>query len=230
MLFKGAFGDWFSWQNTLQRAAPLMLTALCVAMPARAGLVIIGGEGALVLGGLACAALPYALPLPGNIVGTAGRCASPARSPARAWIALAGWLRQYRGINETISSLLLAYIAIALFKHLVEGAAARPGQPEQAVDALARRRRCASAASPAPTCTGAWRSASSPAWCSGLWLRAHRLGLLGARGRRQPAHRAAGGLPASRLILRRLRARRRLRRAWPARSRWRRCTPTPTPR
>ncbi|MDP3138087.1 MAG: ABC transporter permease, partial [Burkholderiaceae bacterium] len=23
VLFKGAFGDWFSWQNTLQRAAPL---------------------------------------------------------------------------------------------------------------------------------------------------------------------------------------------------------------
>ena len=37
------------------------------------------------------------------------------------WIALAGWLRQYRGINETISSLLLAYVAIGLFKHLVEG-------------------------------------------------------------------------------------------------------------
>ena len=53
ILFKGAFGDWFSWQNTLQRAAPLMLTALCVAIPARAGLTIIGGEGALVLGGLA---------------------------------------------------------------------------------------------------------------------------------------------------------------------------------
>src|SRR6187549_2113813 len=57
ILFKGAFGDWFSWQNTLQRAAPLMLTALCVAIPARAGLTIIGGEGALVLGGLAGAAL-----------------------------------------------------------------------------------------------------------------------------------------------------------------------------
>ena len=35
LLFKGAFGDWFSWQNTLQRAAPLMLTALCVAIPSR---------------------------------------------------------------------------------------------------------------------------------------------------------------------------------------------------
>ena len=37
LLFKGAFGDWYSWQNTLTRAAPLMLTALCVALPARAG-------------------------------------------------------------------------------------------------------------------------------------------------------------------------------------------------
>jgi simple sugar transport system permease protein len=36
-------------------------------------------------------------------------------------VGLAGWLRQYRGINETISSLLLAYIAIGIFKHLVEG-------------------------------------------------------------------------------------------------------------
>src|SRR5205809_80232 len=38
-----------------------------------------------------------------------------------AWIALAGALRQWRGVNETISSLLLGYIAIAVFKHLVEG-------------------------------------------------------------------------------------------------------------
>ncbi|MDB5928696.1 MAG: inner-rane translocator [Polaromonas sp.] len=120
LLFKGAFGDWFSWQNTLQRAAPLMLTALCVAIPARAGLVIIGGEGAVVLGGLACAALPYVLPLPDNAAGTALVCAAGAAAGAL-WIALAGWLRQFRGINETISSLLLAYIAIGLFKHLVEG-------------------------------------------------------------------------------------------------------------
>jgi general nucleoside transport system permease protein len=120
LLFKGAFGDWYSWQNTLQRAAPLMLTALCVAIPARAGLVVIGGEGALVLGGLACAGLAQALPLPGNIVGTALVCLAGALAGAL-WIALAGWLRQYRGINETISSLLLAYVAIGLFKHFVEG-------------------------------------------------------------------------------------------------------------
>lgn len=120
LLFKGAFGDWFSWQNSLQRAAPLMLTALCVAIPARAGLVVIGGEGALVLGGLACAGLPYLFAPPENAFGTALLLLAAAATGA-VWIALVGVLRQQRGVNETISSLLLAYTAIALFKHLVEG-------------------------------------------------------------------------------------------------------------
>ncbi|MCK5435620.1 MAG: ABC transporter permease, partial [Nitrosomonadaceae bacterium] len=53
LIYVGAFGSGFAWENTLQRAAPLMLTALCVALPARTGLIIIGGEGAVVLGGLA---------------------------------------------------------------------------------------------------------------------------------------------------------------------------------
>ncbi|MEQ1660093.1 MAG: ABC transporter permease, partial [Hylemonella sp.] len=101
LLFKGAFGDSYSWQNTLQRAAPLMLTALCVAIPARAGLVLIGGEGALVLGGLACAALAQALPLPANLAGTVLVCLAGALAGAL-WTGLAGYLRQYRGINETI--------------------------------------------------------------------------------------------------------------------------------
>jgi simple sugar transport system permease protein len=37
------------------------------------------------------------------------------------WLALAGGLRAYRGVNETISTLLLNYIAIALLNHIVEG-------------------------------------------------------------------------------------------------------------
>ena len=124
LLFKGAFGDAYSWQNTLQRAAPLMLTALCVAIPARAGLVVIGGEGALVLGGLAAAALAQALPawvaVSAGLAGSVLVCMAAAAAGAL-WVMLAGWLRQYRGINETISSLLLAYVAIGVFKHLVEG-------------------------------------------------------------------------------------------------------------
>ncbi|MFM7533157.1 MAG: ABC transporter permease [Rubrivivax sp.] len=120
LLFKGAFGDAFSWQNTLQRAAPLMLTALCVALPAQAGLTVIGGEGALVLGGLAAATLPLLLPLPAGMGGTAMLLLASALAGA-AWVALASVMRQWRGVNETIASLLLGYIAIALFKHVVEG-------------------------------------------------------------------------------------------------------------
>lgn len=120
ILFKGAFGGSFAWQNTLQRAAPLMLTALCVAIPAQAGLMVIGAEGAMVLGGLACAALPYLGPLPDNVWGTVAVCVAGAVAGAL-WVMLAGWLRQVRGINETISSLLLAYVAIGVFKHMVEG-------------------------------------------------------------------------------------------------------------
>ena len=53
LMWRGGFGSWFSIQNTLSRAAPLLLAALCVALPARLGLVVIGGEGAIVLGGVA---------------------------------------------------------------------------------------------------------------------------------------------------------------------------------
>src|SRR5262245_46468748 len=56
-MIKGAFGTWFSVQNTLLRAAPLLLTGLCTALPARLGLVVIGGEGALVVGGVTAAAI-----------------------------------------------------------------------------------------------------------------------------------------------------------------------------
>src|SRR5450755_1814351 len=58
---RGGFGTAFSIQNTLQRSAPLILTALAVAVPARIGLIMIGGEGALVLGGFVSAVV--AIPL-----------------------------------------------------------------------------------------------------------------------------------------------------------------------
>src|SRR5262249_15750739 len=41
-------------------------------------------------------------------------------------IALVGLLRQWRGVNETIASLLVAYIAIAVFNYLVEGPIGAP--------------------------------------------------------------------------------------------------------
>ncbi|HVZ72337.1 MAG TPA: ABC transporter permease [Polyangia bacterium] len=121
-MFRGSFGTWFSFQNTLLRAAPLMLTALATALPLRLGLVVLGGEGAMVLGGLAAAAFGYVAVEHGHsptYIKTV--MLSSGFIVGGAWIALAGGLRAYRGVNETISTLLLNYIAIALLNHIVEG-------------------------------------------------------------------------------------------------------------
>jgi general nucleoside transport system permease protein len=120
LVWVAGFSTAFSWQNTLSQVSPLIFAALCVALPARLGLVVIGGEGAIVLGGLATAVaaamvtgLPAALGL--------AVMALAAMALGGAWIATIGALRIKRGVNETIASLLMAYIAIALFNHLVEG-------------------------------------------------------------------------------------------------------------
>ena len=131
LLWRGGFGTSFSWQNTLVRAAPLILTALCVAVPARLGMVIIGGEGALVLGAFAAAAA--ALPLldwaPPIVVMPV--MALAAMLTGGVWIGFVGVLRHYRGVNETIASLLLFYIAVAIMNFFVEGALRDPTNPNK---------------------------------------------------------------------------------------------------
>lgn len=119
-IYRAAFGSWYSWQNTLVRASPLLLTALCTALPARLGLVVIGNEGALVVGGvsavgagLALASAPMGVML-GGMALTGMVCGG-------LWIAAVGLLYYKRGVNETISSLLMNYIAIGVMNHLVNG-------------------------------------------------------------------------------------------------------------
>ena len=129
LIWIGGFGSAFSWGNTLTRASPLILTALAVAIPARLGLTMIGGEGALVLGGFAAAAI--ATPFVGS--GISPWLVMPlmlafALAAGALWVGLAGYLRYARGVNETISSLLLSYIAVAIMLFFVEGAFRDPSQ------------------------------------------------------------------------------------------------------
>jgi ABC-type uncharacterized transport system permease subunit len=119
-IYRGGWSDTFPISNTLTKAAPLILTALCTALPARVGLINIGAEGALMLGGLAAACVGVAMagttPLVVQLAMVmAGLCAGGLL------IAAVGLLRTARGVNETISSLLMTYIAIAVFNYLVEG-------------------------------------------------------------------------------------------------------------
>lgn len=120
LVYKAGFGTAFSWQNTLSRTAPLLLAALCVALPARLGLVMIGGEGAIVLGGIAAGGIGAVLGGVPSFLGI-GLMLLAGAAMGAVWIGAIGWLRHKRGVNETIASLLMAYIAIALMNHLVEG-------------------------------------------------------------------------------------------------------------
>lgn len=131
LLWTGGFGTSFSWTNTLVRAGPLIFTALCVAIPARLGMVVIGGEGALVLGGFTAAAI--AIPFIGwaSPLITMPLMFVTAAVVGALWIGFVGVLRHYRGVNETIASLLLFYIAVAIMNFFVEGALRDPGNPNK---------------------------------------------------------------------------------------------------
>ncbi|HEV7819875.1 MAG TPA: ABC transporter permease [Burkholderiales bacterium] len=131
LLWRGGFGTLFSLQNTLVRAVPLIFTALTVAIPAQLGLVVIGGEGAFVLGGFAaaCAALPFHDGgAPALIMAAMVAAALLAGS---LWIGFVGALRHFRGVNETISSLLMSYLAIAILNFFVDGPLRDPASPNK---------------------------------------------------------------------------------------------------
>ena len=119
-LYLGGFGTRFSLENTLTQAAPLLLTALCTLIPARVGLLVIGGEGAVVLGGLGAVLAGVALAGVSPWLGTTLAIAAGALAGGL-WIATAAALKHLRGVNETIATLLMNYIAIALMNHLISG-------------------------------------------------------------------------------------------------------------
>jgi len=174
LIVMGGFGDAFAWQNTLQRAAPLILTGLAVALPAQAGRVIIGAEGALVLGGLAAAALGTVLAAQAPPLVVWPLMALAGMLMGGLWIGIVGWLREKREVNETIASLLMSFIAIALFNQAVETVLRDPASLNKP------------STKPLPDafllpcrgwmCTGAWAWASLSPSLPGRWSSSRRWG------------------------------------------------------
>jgi general nucleoside transport system permease protein len=115
------FGDVYSASESLVKATPILLCALAVILPARLGLITVGGEGQLYLGALLGTAVVVNYPgaplfalLPAMLaLGAVG---------GAIWSGLAGVLRARFDVNETISTLLLDYIAVLLVNFAVYGA------------------------------------------------------------------------------------------------------------
>ena len=118
-MITSTFNSGDSVGDILVRSTPIMLAGLAVTVPARAGLINVGGEGQLIIGGicgfgtamLIDGRLPGGLSLVLMILGAA--------LGGAAWSALAAGLKQWVGISESVTTLLLNYIALDLMYFLI---------------------------------------------------------------------------------------------------------------
>lgn len=120
-MFTSTFGDWYGFGEVLVKATPIILTGLAAALPARAGMINVGGEGQLAIGALFAtwfgvfyfSAAPAWLGLPALLlVGALG---------GAVWAAVTALLRVKGNMNETITSLLLNYVAFFTVGFFVHG-------------------------------------------------------------------------------------------------------------
>jgi simple sugar transport system permease protein len=119
-IFQGTLGDSYGWGEIVVKMTPFILCALATAIPARVGLVNVGGEGQLLFGAifatlvaLAFGGVPAPLLIPmlliGGMVGGA------------LWAGVIALMRVMGKVNETISSLLLNYVALLALDYVVHG-------------------------------------------------------------------------------------------------------------
>ena len=114
------FGNAYGFSELLVRMTPLLFTALAVALPARIGLINVGGEGQLYMGAWLATAGELALQdhsafvlLPAlTVLGFVG---------GGLWALLPAILRALRLVNETISTLLLNYVAPLIVSYFIFG-------------------------------------------------------------------------------------------------------------
>jgi ABC-type uncharacterized transport system permease subunit len=119
-LFDGVLGSGFAFSETLVKAAPILLCSLATALPGRLGLISVGGEGQLAIGAVGGTALVLsagdrlgALTLPAMLLAAA--------IAGTGYGVIPGLLRAKFRVNETISTLLLNYIAPPCVDYLVYG-------------------------------------------------------------------------------------------------------------
>jgi simple sugar transport system permease protein len=114
------FGNAYGFSELLVRMIPLLLTAVAAALPARIGLINVGAEGQLYMGAwlttagaLAFSDQPAFVLLPLlTVLGFVG---------GGLWALIPGVLRASRLVNETISTLLLNYVAPLIVSYFIFG-------------------------------------------------------------------------------------------------------------
>lgn len=136
-LFKGAFGSFSGWLQTLTYATPLMLTAITFAVGMKAGIFNIGAEGQVYIGAVGAAWVGGWIALPAGLhvaVATAFGMFF-----GFLWAIIPALLKIWRGVHEVISTIMLNFIAFYLAMELV-GHLAEAGRADITKPAMASAR------------------------------------------------------------------------------------------
>lgn len=119
-IFMGSLGSTYGLSEVVVKMIPLMLCAVATAIPARMGLLNVGAEGQLHIGAmwatwgaLTLGDWPKEILLPTLVLlGFLG---------GAAFAFIPAFFRVKAGVNETICTLLLNYVAILMVEHMVHG-------------------------------------------------------------------------------------------------------------
>lgn len=114
--FKPGSGLWL----TVRRTTPFILLTLAFAIPKKAGIWNIGGQGQLYIGAIGATVVSFGLS------GQASYIAIPlamlaAAALASGWAGIIGIIRGKLNVNEIVLTILSNFIAIQIVKHLLEG-------------------------------------------------------------------------------------------------------------
>lgn len=122
----GAFGSPHQIGVALNRATPYLFAGSGVALCFRAGIINIGAEGQIALGGAGAAAVALALPDAPPALAVLAALAGGALAGA-AWSGLAAVIHLGRGVHEVLVTLLLNFVALLLVQQLLAGPLGQPG-------------------------------------------------------------------------------------------------------
>ena len=118
--YRGTLGSVLGLSEVGVLMVPLALTALAGAIPARVGLINVGGEGQLYAGAWAATGVALTLDL-GHGWAMLALMAAAGFAGGGLWAGAAVLLRQWRRVNEVITTLLSNYLAILLVNVFVFG-------------------------------------------------------------------------------------------------------------
>lgn len=113
-LVEGMAGSPYAWGSSLNSAAVLALIAVGFTVAHRAGLVNVGGEGQLAVGGVTGAAAGLALPAAVPVWIGVPLLLAGGFAGGAAWASIAGLLKARRGTSEVITTLLLNFVGLGV--------------------------------------------------------------------------------------------------------------------